>query len=127
MSALAAEGLQGFSPDAWVGEMSGALPADARLALGQIESTTYLRNQLLRDSDWASMDHSVEVIALGNEYPAIAAWLQPLLAAAEANPGMARARLDYEPTSPRVIVEIDREKAAALGVSAQAVGRARGR
>jgi multidrug efflux pump len=67
---------------------------------------------------------SVEVIALGNEYPAIAAWLQPLLAAAEANPGMARARLDYEPTSPRVIVEIDREKAAALGVSAQAVGRA---
>lgn len=32
-----------------------------RLALGQIESATYLRNQLLRDSDWASMDHSVEL------------------------------------------------------------------
>jgi asparagine synthase (glutamine-hydrolysing) len=58
---LAAEGLAGFSPDAWVGAMSGALVADSRLAVGQIESTTYLRNQLLRDSDWASMAHSVEL------------------------------------------------------------------
>jgi asparagine synthase (glutamine-hydrolysing) len=57
----AAEVLQGFDASHWVDAMSGALPTDARLALGQIESTTYLRNQLLRDSDWASMDHSVEL------------------------------------------------------------------
>jgi multidrug efflux pump len=31
--------------------------------------------------------------------------------------------MNYEPTSPRVLVEIDRERAAALGVSVQAVGR----
>jgi len=37
------------------------LPNDPKLALAQIESTAYLRNQLLRDSDWASMDHSVEL------------------------------------------------------------------
>jgi multidrug efflux pump len=66
----------------------------------------------------------VEVIAMGDDYDQVAAWIAPLLAAAEANPGLARARLDYEPTSPRVLVSIDREKAAALGVSAQAVGRA---
>ena len=60
---LATEGLQGFSPDAWLGQMGGQLAADGRLAVGQIESTTYLRNQLLRDSDWASMDHSVAVMA----------------------------------------------------------------
>jgi asparagine synthase (glutamine-hydrolysing) len=41
--------------------MTGQLAMFAPLALGQIESTTYLRNQLLRDSDWASMDHSVEI------------------------------------------------------------------
>ncbi len=41
--------------------MSGVTPFDGKLALGQIESTTYLRNQLLRDSDWASMDHGVEL------------------------------------------------------------------
>jgi multidrug efflux pump len=66
----------------------------------------------------------VDVIAVGDDYEEIAAWIAPLLAAAEANPGLARARLDYEPTSPRVLVSIDREKAAALGVSAAAVGRA---
>jgi asparagine synthase (glutamine-hydrolysing) len=41
--------------------MHGRLPSDSRLALSQIESTTYLRNQLLRDSDWASMHHSLEL------------------------------------------------------------------
>ena len=77
---LASEGLQGFSPDAWVGQMCGPLAANGRLALGQMESTTYLRNQLLRDSDWASMDHSVEL-----RTPLVDAWLlrdlQPLLGA----------------------------------------------
>lgn len=52
---------QGFDPVAHVAAMTGPLPADPRLALGQIESMTYLRNQLLRDSDWASMAHSVEL------------------------------------------------------------------
>lgn len=52
---------QGFDPVAHVVAMTGPLPADPRLALGQIESMTYLRNQLLRDSDWASMAHSVEL------------------------------------------------------------------
>lgn len=32
-----------------------------RLKLAQIESVIYLRNQLLRDSDWASMYHGVEL------------------------------------------------------------------
>jgi asparagine synthase (glutamine-hydrolysing) len=75
---LAAEALKGFNANAWVQVMSGAQPADLRLALGQIESTTYLRNQLLRDSDWASMNHSVEL-----RTPLVDAWLlrelKPLL------------------------------------------------
>lgn len=59
--APAAEALRGFDAGRWVKAMSGPLPANGALALSQIESTTYLRNQLLRDSDWASMDHSVEL------------------------------------------------------------------
>ncbi|MFN3514002.1 MAG: efflux RND transporter permease subunit [Phenylobacterium sp.] len=66
----------------------------------------------------------VELIVAGTEYSEIERWLQPIYTAAQNNPGLARARIDYEPTSPRVLVDIDREKAAALGVSAQAVGRA---
>jgi asparagine synthase (glutamine-hydrolysing) len=41
---------------------SGAARArDERAAVGLLESTHYLRNQLLRDSDWASMAHSLEL------------------------------------------------------------------
>ena len=53
--------LRDFDAAGWVEAMSGPLSDDPALALGQIESSTYLRNQLLRDSDWASMDHSVEL------------------------------------------------------------------
>jgi len=67
---------------------------------------------------------SMQLIATGTDYPEIARWMQPILAAANSNPGLARPRLDYEPTSPRLIVDIDREKAAALGVPAQTIGRA---
>lgn len=83
---LAAEVLEHFSAEEWVGQMAGELPKDSRLALGQIESTTYLRNQLLRDSDWASMDHSVEL-----RTPLVDASLlrevQPLLGAFRQFPG----------------------------------------
>src|SRR5882762_7366780 len=58
---LAREALAAFDATAWVREMAGPVPEDSKLAIGQIESMTYLRNQLLRDSDWASMDHSVEL------------------------------------------------------------------
>lgn len=53
--------LSDFDASQWVRDMSGLCPADHLLALSQIESSTYLRNQLLRDSDWASMDHSIEL------------------------------------------------------------------
>lgn len=39
------------------------------------------------------------------------------------DPGFSRPRLNYEPNAPRLLVDVDPEKAAALGVSAQAIGR----
>ncbi|HRD46493.1 MAG TPA: efflux RND transporter permease subunit [Caulobacter sp.] len=67
---------------------------------------------------------NVDLIGLGNSYEEIAAWLEPIRDAMQSNPGFSRPRLDYEPTAPRLSVDIDREKAAALGVTPQAVGRA---
>lgn len=64
------EALQNLNPGSLLETMVGALPADAMAAVGQIESMAYLRNQLLRDSDWASMDHSVEL-----RTPLVDAWL----------------------------------------------------
>lgn len=46
------------------GSPPGMTLADARDGVGTVgllESTHYLRNQLLRDSDWASMGHSLEL------------------------------------------------------------------
>lgn len=79
-SELAEQAGATLDPVGLVQMMTGALPADPRLALGQIESMTYLRNQLLRDSDWASMAHGVEL-----RTPLVDAWLlrdlQPILGA----------------------------------------------
>ncbi len=46
------------------GTPPGMVRADARdgaAAIGLLESTYYLCNQLIRDSDWASMAHSLEL------------------------------------------------------------------
>ena len=67
--------------------------------------------------------NSIELIATGAEYEEIYAWLQPLLAASLENPGFSRPRLNYEPNAPRLLVDVDPEKAAALGVSSQEIGR----
>jgi len=67
--------------------------------------------------------NSVDMIVTGSEYEELYRWLQPVLAAALENPGFSRPRLNYEPNSPRLLVEVDPEKAAALGVSSQSIGR----
>ena len=56
---MAREGLArlGGSPPG----MTQANARDGAAAVGLLESTHYLRNQLLRDSDWASMAHSLEL------------------------------------------------------------------
>ena len=71
----------------------------------------------------AGNSNSIEMIVTGSEYDEIYQWLQPVLAAALENPGFSRPRLNYEPNSPRLLVDVDPEKAAALGVSAQEIGR----
>jgi len=103
----AAAMLGSFDAEAWVGRMCGELASEPRLALGQIESMTYLRNQLLRDSDWASMDHSIEL-----RTPLVDARLlmslQPVLAAFARHPGKRLlAEVPSDPLPPEVV---DRRK-----------------
>jgi asparagine synthase (glutamine-hydrolysing) len=83
---LAAEVLEEFDGAGMVRSMTGPVPADDRLALSQIESMTYLRNQLLRDSDWASMAHSVELRTPLVDATLLAD-LQPVLMALHRFPG----------------------------------------
>lgn len=71
----------------------------------------------------AGNSNSIEMVVTGAEYEDIYKWLQPVLAASLENPGLSRPRLNYEPNAPRLLVDVDPEKAAALGVSSQAIGR----
>lgn len=102
-----AEALWDFSADDWVEAMTGPLAHNASLALGQIESMTYLRNQLLRDSDWASMSQSVEL-----RTPLVDAWLlqqiQPYLRAFSAFPE--KRLLAHAPENPPPREVIGRRK-----------------
>jgi asparagine synthase (glutamine-hydrolysing) len=66
----AGETLKDMDPSSLMESMVGKLSIDSMAAVGQLESTAYMRNQLLRDSDWASMAHSVEL-----RTPLVDAWL----------------------------------------------------
>jgi multidrug efflux pump len=63
------------------------------------------------------------IVLLGAEYEQLAATAGRMVDRLRENPNFLRPRMNYEPTSPRVLVDIDRERAAALGVSVQSIGR----
>ncbi len=63
------------------------------------------------------------IVLLGSTYEQVAPVAARMVDRMRENPNFQRPRMNYEPTSPRVLVDIDRERAAALGVSVQAVGR----
>lgn len=50
-----------FKSEEILHSITGNRSNNPHLELAQLESMSYLRNQLLRDSDWASMAHSVEL------------------------------------------------------------------
>lgn len=55
------EGLARFAPLQHIGQELMPMPESDYGRVAVLESCLYLRNQLLRDADWASMAHSVEV------------------------------------------------------------------
>jgi asparagine synthase (glutamine-hydrolysing) len=57
---VAAEGLSMLSPRLRVRETVDQL-SNAHMKVSALEASWYMRNQLLRDTDWASMSHSLEV------------------------------------------------------------------
>jgi len=63
------------------------------------------------------------IVLLGSTYETLAPVAEAIVNRLSQSPNFQRPRSNYEPTSPRVLVDIDRERAAALGVSVQAIGR----
>jgi multidrug efflux pump len=66
----------------------------------------------------------VQFVIQGPDYRSLNIEAERLLADIQANnPNLIRPRKDYEPTAPRLLVDIDRERAAALGVAVADIGR----
>ncbi|UHQ22486.1 efflux RND transporter permease subunit [Lysobacter sp. 5GHs7-4] len=66
----------------------------------------------------------IQIVLGGPEYAELAQWRDKLLARMEQNPGFFSADSDYKETRPQMRVEIDRQRAADLGVSVTDIGHA---
>src|SRR4029078_10929621 len=58
---LAREGLARLDPLAHIADVLSPEPCHPFARVAALEGSLYMRNQLLRDTDWASMAHSLEV------------------------------------------------------------------
>jgi len=65
----------------------------------------------------------VQFVLGGNSYEELIQWRNIILKEARQNPGMVRVDSDYKETLPHLMVEIDLNRAADLGVSVSNIGR----
>jgi len=64
-----------------------------------------------------------QLVIGGPDYNELVEWRDRLMARMEKNPGMFSVDSDYKETRPQIRVAVDRERAAALGVSLSEIGR----
>ena len=65
----------------------------------------------------------VQLVIGGPNYEELARWRDIILDRAASNPGLERLDSDLKETQPQVLLRIDTERAADLGVSAESIGR----
>ena len=80
---------------------------------------TFMRSGLSRRGG----GRPVQFVLGGTNYEELAAWRDVLLRRAAENPGLLRVDSDLKETQPQLMVRIDQDRAAALGVSVQSIGR----
>jgi multidrug efflux pump len=82
-----------------------------------------IRQGLSRRSGGPGGGTPVQFVIQGSTYEELARWRDIVLARAQENPGLVRIDADYKETKPELVVTIDKNRAADLGVSTQAIGR----
>lgn len=90
----AEEGLRKLQIESLIANELNGAPQDSFARVASLESSLYMRNQLLRDTDWASMAHSLEV-----RVPLVDAFLLRQVATMRLN-GSGKARLAMTPAIP---------------------------
>jgi len=65
----------------------------------------------------------VQFVLGGSTYEELAAWRDIILERTADNPGFQRVQADYKETKPQLLVEVEKTRAADVGVSVQDIGR----
>ena len=102
-------------------ESTAEVVDSVRLALGDIPGVRALaqaRTGLVR-----SRGQPFNIVLGGPEYDELAQWRDRLLARIAENPGLFAVDSDYKETRPQLRIDIDRTRAADLGVSVSEIGR----
>jgi multidrug efflux pump len=103
---------------------SGAeIETEMNQRLGQIPGATVRARMQSPFQGGGSGADGASIVLLGSTYEQLAVVAERIMERMRESPNFQRPRMNYQPTSPRVLVDIDRERAAALGVSVQAIGR----
>jgi multidrug efflux pump len=102
-----------------VQEVADAILAEAQKLPG-IRATTGQPQSLGRRGGG---NRGVQAVIGGPDYERLSQWSNELLALAQQNPGLANVDTNYKERKPQMRVSIDRNRAADLGISLEAVGR----
>ena len=65
----------------------------------------------------------VQLVIGGTNYEELARWRDLILRKARQNPGLTRVDADLKETQPQLLIRIDHDRAAALGVSVETIGQ----
>lgn len=98
---------------------ASARATDAWQELPFVQAFAFTRSGLSRGGG----NMPVQFVLGGPNYDELAAWRDVMIERAAEFPGIARIDSDLKETQPQVVVRIDKNRAAALGVSVQSVGR----
>jgi multidrug efflux pump len=102
-------------------EVLAATMADWRNVPG-VRAFAFMRSGLSRRGG----DRPVQFVLGGPNFETLAQWRDIVIERAEEYPGLARIDSDYKETQPQVVVRVDKNRAAALGVSVENIGRTLG-
>ena len=78
---------------------------------------------IMRQGLTRGLNKTLEIVVGGPTFEELAAWRDIILEKAKANPKLVGLDCDYRDTKPQISVNIDRDRAADLGVSSAAIGR----
>jgi multidrug efflux pump len=99
-------------------EMQGRMMA-AWSDVPEVRAISFMRSGISRHGG----GQPVQLVIGGSDYAELAQWRDIILQRARQNPNLTRLQADLKESQPQLMVRIDQERAAALGVSVQNIGQ----